>query len=63
MLGWLHSAQLNKFMEREASKLRTYTTVRTHRKKLASLRVHSELKPCDPKLVGFKHCSPVSPKK
>ena len=48
--GWLHNAQVTKLVESKVSSLRT-STVRTHRKKLASLGVHNELKPCDPNLV------------
>ena len=54
--GWLHRAQINKLVDRKISTLRT-STLRTHRKKLAGLGVHNELKPCDPDSVVFNYSS------
>ena len=42
--GWLHDAQVTKLVEGKVETLLT-STIKTHRRRLAGLGVHNEVKP------------------
>ena len=56
LFGWIRNAQVTRLVNRKVSSLRA-ATIRTHRKKLASLGVYNSLEPCNPDKVVFNYSS------